>query len=188
MPVLVRPYRVKGGTNHVNLDVYLKMRKKVIFSPPHFFFDYKNVALFVLGTVLPCLSASISHKHPILINSLFACIFASCWILSATRQKDLSFSKSWHQVRGFNQTTVGSSPLLVRDGGFKSQSEVQVGSSPSSWVWVPIWVLAGFKSHPRRSEVSATRHWCYSSLLLAKPYPMTLGKQVRTQPMAKYCH
>ena len=48
MTVLVRPYRVKGGTNDVSLDVYPKMRKKVVLSPPHLFFDYKNVDFFVL--------------------------------------------------------------------------------------------------------------------------------------------
>ena len=57
--------------------MYPKMRKKLVFSPPHFFFDYKNVAQFVLGAVLPCLPACISHKHPMLINSLFACHFTS---------------------------------------------------------------------------------------------------------------
>ena len=77
MTVPVRPYRVKGGTNDVSLDMYPKMRKKVVFSPPHFFFDYKSVAVLVLGAVLPCWPACISHKHPMLINSLFAYHFAS---------------------------------------------------------------------------------------------------------------
>ena len=41
MTVPVEPYRVKGETNDVSLDVYPKMRKKVVFSPPYFFLDYK---------------------------------------------------------------------------------------------------------------------------------------------------
>ena len=37
MSVPVRPYRVKGGTNDVSLDVYPRMMKKVVFSPTQFF-------------------------------------------------------------------------------------------------------------------------------------------------------
>ena len=50
MTVLVKSSRAKGGTNDVGLDVYSKVRKKVAFFPPCFFFDYKNVALFILRT------------------------------------------------------------------------------------------------------------------------------------------
>ena len=56
MIVPVRPYRVKGGTTDVSLNVYPRMRK-VVFFPPQFFFDYKNVVLFVLRAELPCLPA-----------------------------------------------------------------------------------------------------------------------------------
>ena len=35
-----------------------------VFSPPHLFFDYKNVALFILRAVLPCQPARVSLKHP----------------------------------------------------------------------------------------------------------------------------
>ena len=47
MTTLIKPHRVKEGTNDVSFDIYLKMRKK-FFSLLRFFFDYKNVALFVL--------------------------------------------------------------------------------------------------------------------------------------------
>ena len=151
MTVLVRPYRAKGGTNDVSLDVYPKMRMKVVFSPPHSFFDYKSVALFVLGAALPCLPACIFHKRPMLINSLFACCFPSRCILSVMRQKNLSFSKSWHQVSSFNQKTVGSFESPPHQG---------------LWVQVPIWVLAGFEFHPRsavsqphRSEFCQQPKW-----------------------------
>ena len=76
--VLVKPYRVNGGTDDVCLDVYPKMRKKVIFFPPDIFFDYKNVPFFVLRAVLLCQHVCVSHKGPILINSPFAYHFASC--------------------------------------------------------------------------------------------------------------
>ena len=60
MLVPIKPCRVKGGSNDVSLDVYPKMRKKVVFSPP----------LFVLGAAaFLCQPASVSHKHPTLINS-----------------------------------------------------------------------------------------------------------------------
>ena len=128
MTVLVRPHRVKGRTNDVNLDISPKMREKVVF--PHLLSDYKNVALFVLRAALPCLPTCISHKRPMLINSLFAYHFASRWILSASRLKNMSFSKSWHQVSGFNEKTMGLSPFLVRDPGFKFQSDFWLGWSP----------------------------------------------------------
>ena len=49
MIVLVKPYRSKGRTNDGRLNNYPKLRKKVVVSPPHLFFDYKNVPLFALG-------------------------------------------------------------------------------------------------------------------------------------------
>ena len=55
MTVPVRLCRVKGETNDVNFDMHSKMKMKVVFSPPCFFFDYKNIALCVLRAVLPCL-------------------------------------------------------------------------------------------------------------------------------------
>ena len=76
MTVPARPYRVKGRTNDVSLGIYSKMRKKVVFSPPHFCFDYKNEALFVVGATLPCLPACICRKCPRLINSFFVYHFA----------------------------------------------------------------------------------------------------------------
>ena len=121
-------------------------------------------------------SPLVSHKHPVLINSFFACYFASHWILSETGQKNLSFSKSGHQVISFNYITMGSSLLLSQGSqvqvpiwgvsgfepqsmvsGFKFQSEFWLGWSSSPSVRVPIWVLAGLKAHPRRSVVSLLR-------------------------------
>ena len=32
MTIPIRPYRVKGGTSDLSLDVYPKLRKKVVFS------------------------------------------------------------------------------------------------------------------------------------------------------------
>ena len=54
--VPVRPYGVKGGINDSSLDIYTRLRKKVIFSPPNSSFDYKNVSLSFLGPVLPLLA------------------------------------------------------------------------------------------------------------------------------------
>lgn len=114
------------------------MRKELVFSSPHFFLDYKNIALFVLGAVLPCLTTCIPHKHPMLINPLFAYHFASHWIISVLRPKNMTFSKSWHHVSCFNEKTMCLSPLL----------------SLVLWVQVPIWSMAGFKLHLRRTAVS----------------------------------
>lgn len=55
MTVPARLCRVKGETNYVSFDTHSKMKMKVVFSPPYFFFGYKNVALCVLRAVLPCL-------------------------------------------------------------------------------------------------------------------------------------
>lgn len=48
-----------------------------------------------------------------LINSLFANCFASGWILSETRLKNLSFHKSWHQISDFNEKTMGSNGIFI---------------------------------------------------------------------------
>lgn len=69
MTVPVRPQRVKGGTNDVSLDIYPNVRKEVVYSPPHCFLDYKNVALFVLWAMFPGLPAWVSHKPPMLTHS-----------------------------------------------------------------------------------------------------------------------
>ena len=52
MIIPVRPYGVKGGINDSSLDIYTRLRKKVIFSLPNSFFDYKNVSPSVLGPAL----------------------------------------------------------------------------------------------------------------------------------------
>lgn len=64
-----------------------------------------------------------------LIKSLFTCYFVSRWILFASGQTDLSFSKCWDQVSGFNEKTVNLSPLL----------------SQGLWVHVPVWGAAGLE-------------------------------------------
>ena len=54
------------------------MRKKVVFPPPHFSFDYKTVAhLSSLGIAPSCLPACKLHKHLILIDH-FSLNFL-CW-------------------------------------------------------------------------------------------------------------
>ena len=61
------------------------MRKKVVFSPPRFSFDYKNVAYPALGALLPCLTACVPHKHLILAFLFFlkgaGTHSPACWIL-----------------------------------------------------------------------------------------------------------
>ena len=42
MTVLIKPYKVKGGATDVSLDVCPRMRKKVVFSPPHVFCFFLN--------------------------------------------------------------------------------------------------------------------------------------------------
>ena len=124
MTFLTKPYRVKRGTNDVNLDISTRMRKKVVFSSPYFSFVCKNEVLLVFQAELSRLPTCLSHKNLMLINSLLVCHFASRWIPSAPRQKDLCFSKSSHQVSSFNGKKVDSS------------------SSP--WIWVPLKKVCGF--------------------------------------------
>ena len=129
MTVLGRPYRAKGGTNDINLAIYPRMRKKVVFSPPHFFFHYKNVGLFVLRAVLPCLPACISHKHPVTLP-------LAEFFPHRDKRTWASASKSWHQVSSFNQKTMGSSPLLSqRSWVIKVPSEARLGLSSIWGVW-----------------------------------------------------
>lgn len=117
-----------------------------------------------------------------LINSLFANCFASGWILSETRLKNLSFHKSWHQISDFNEKTMGSNGIfIIFIDLLESFVFVQIlyvlycmvilyisifclrkktaGSSlllsQGLWVQVPIWGAAGFESHPiQRGGVS----------------------------------
>ena len=125
------------------------------WSPPPFFsFDYKNVALIVLRAALPCLTACISRKHPMLIYSFFVHCLVSLWILSVVRQKNPSFRRSWHQVSSFNEKVVGSSLLLSSSLWDQAPIWVWLGLSLSPWVQAPIWVLAECESHLRRSAVS----------------------------------
>ena len=125
------------------------------WSPPPFFsFDYKNVALIVLRAALPCLTACISRKHPMLIYSFFVHCLVSLWILSVMRQKNPSFSRSWHQVSSFNEKVVGSSLFLSSSLWDQAPVWVWLGLSLSPWVQAPIWVLAECESHLRRSAVS----------------------------------
>lgn len=71
------------------------MRKKAVFSPPHWALDSRNVALLVLGAaLLPGQLTRISPQGLMLLNSLFTWGFASCQILPATKQKNQSFIKS----------------------------------------------------------------------------------------------
>ena len=134
--VPVRPYGVKGGINDSSLDIYTRLRKKVIFSPPNSSFDYKNVSLSFLGPVLPCLPLCISHKHPMIINSLFAHHFVLHWILSlmtkkAELQEVLGLSE-WFQLKDKDL-----SPILGQ----------------GLWVQVSIWGVARFEYHLGRSMV-----------------------------------
>lgn len=120
-----------------------KWGKRVVFSQTHFFSDYKNVALFVHRAALPCCLCL--HKHPMLISSLFAYHFASHWILSATRWKNLSFSKSWQRFQW-------------KGSGFESPPKSGIRRWDSSlklsfgWVWVPPGERCGF-THSSAEEM-----------------------------------
>ena len=73
------PYKVKGGTNDINLDSYPKMRRKVVLSPPHFF-EYKmEPSLFWGSTPLPahlCLS-QVSCANKLTLHLPLCLIFKS---------------------------------------------------------------------------------------------------------------
>ena len=101
MTVPVKSYRAKGGTNDVSLDICPMMRKQVIFSLPLFLWFQKCSPLCSQGCYTP-LPAWLSLSQISYVNKLFICCFACCWILSALRQKDLSFSMSWYQMSSFN--------------------------------------------------------------------------------------
>ena len=93
------PYETEGEINDLILDVCSRMRKNMVFFPPHFFFDYTNVAPLVPGVaVLSWQPTCISHKHTMPINSLFAYHFASHWIPSVTKWKNPSLSSDTRWV------------------------------------------------------------------------------------------
>ena len=118
----------------LSLDGCPRMRRKVVF-PPRFFLDDKEVALLFLGAVFPCQSPCISHKCPMLTDSLFAYHFASPWFLSVTRLLSVnpSFSKSWHQLYGFS----------LNDSEFESLPRRIVASSSNVYPNKSIFYWAG---------------------------------------------
>ena len=104
------PYKVKntpsqyvGGINDGKLKEW---GRRWSSPPPHFPFDYKNLAHQVLGAVLPCLLPWVSHKSPIQINSLLTCLSASSWILPVLRQKNPCSSESQNSFCGFVFTFI----------------------------------------------------------------------------------
>lgn len=101
--------------NGVSLDIYPQTRKKVIFSPAHFFFDYKNKTLSVpraeSSSCLTCLS------HMSYVNKLSLCL-SLCLSLNSfcTETKRLEFQKvltpwTWFQLKdsAFESQTVNFS-------------------------------------------------------------------------------
>ena len=90
LTVPVRPHRVKGGTNDVSLDVYLKMRKKVAFSPPSVFLIIKHSPLCSRGcTPLPaCLYLSQASCANELILHLPLCLMLNSFC-TETKEPEL---------------------------------------------------------------------------------------------------
>ena len=85
---------------------------QMVKNPPAMQETWVRPPCFVLRVAeCSCLPACFLHKHPILLNPLLTYHFASCWILSAPRQKQLSFSKPCDQVWRFSWETVGLSPI-----------------------------------------------------------------------------
>ena len=99
MTVQVGPDRVKnslaqpvGGVTYGRLEEW---RRRWSSPPPHFSFNYKTVCSplsSLWGTLFPAplYLSQVSYTN----KSLLACHFASHWILSGPRQKNLSFIKS----------------------------------------------------------------------------------------------
>ena len=120
----------EGGASDVNLMSIWRMRKKAVFPPTLLSFGYKTVALAwtipwaeepgrlqsmwlqrvgqgwasSLSLSLdrgPCLPTWISYKLPILIN-LLAITLPLAKVLLHWKSKNLSLSKSRHEVSDFN--------------------------------------------------------------------------------------
>lgn len=95
----------------------------MVFSPPPFSLDYKDVALWVLWAApLPaCLYRS--HTCPVLINSL--CLLLCLRLNSVcTETKNLEFqSLTPGEAVSVKRQQGDSNPLQVSDCGFKSQLE-----------------------------------------------------------------
>ena len=169
------------GTKIVHTAFPLSMHS----LPHNFCFDYTNIALFVLRAASPCLPTSISHKRPVLTNCVH--LFASCWNLSARRQKNLrdSVSPDTRAVNQFSPSAVSDSlqprglqharppcpsPILRfpwNDSEFQSPPQPGINKDPSSQsyglsssrVWM--WEL-DYK------ESSAPKNWCFWTMVLEK--------------------
>ena len=78
------------------MEVYSRMRKKVVCpTSPFFFWLYNHNPLSSQAVVLSCPPAYISHKSLTLTNSFPTCHSVSLRILSVVREKNLYFTKSW---------------------------------------------------------------------------------------------
>lgn len=107
-----------------------------LFQPP-LPLDNKTVAHLILRAAPPFRPACISRNNPILVNLFLVRIslsFAEFLLYGGI--KNLNLGKSRHQGSESNLHAVGSSPHL-------GLGWVRV---PGTWVQVPVWVLAGFKS------------------------------------------
>ena len=90
------------------------------------FFDYKNVALFVLRAARPCLPACTSHRHPVLINLFFACQAASHSILSPPSElQSVLRLAAWLQRKDCEFDSLPKSGLWVQ-----VPTEVWLGLNP----------------------------------------------------------
>ena len=87
----------------------------------------------VLRATLRCLPACLYlSQASVLTNPLFKYHFAICWILSARKQKKLSFSNSRHEVSSVTKRQWFQVSSYARDCGFKSQPGVWLRSSMPS--------------------------------------------------------
>lgn len=103
-----------------------RMRKKVVVSPPHFFFHYRHAALWVPRAVLPCLPL---YRTP-----------ASC---AYKLTLPIALPQDGVFLRRDKKARASVSP-----------DTRWVVSVKRQWIQVPVWALTRFKSHPRRSVVS----------------------------------
>lgn len=98
-----------------------RMKKQWSFPSP-LSFTYENVASWVLGAAPPCLPTWISHKHPMLNNSLPVTMLSAMNSFCTETEDPKLISGSHESRNAFCHVTCLSVPAVLGGGGFPAIS------------------------------------------------------------------
>ena len=143
MKVLAWPYRDKK-TSLPGLEEELMMSAqewgwKWSFPPPHFFFDYRTVAHYVLRVAPSPLPTCKPHKHPVLINKFLSITLCLAEFFLHWNIKNQSSSAQPHPWDSTNQFQF-----------YNCWKKLETSSMYSCWKHWP----------PACPQLHPSDHWC----------------------------